>query len=445
MFPNISIGRRLQCILLVAMVGMLISSVGFYRSLNQYSVMGPVFGSIVQGKDVIADILPPPEYIVESQLVAFQLLNAVDNRATADVARLSARIQQLQKEFEDRQKYWTENLTSDTQRELMLSGLSMPAREWYRTATEQFIPACQAADATKAREILNSGLVASYEQHRMAVDELVKLANEGNAVTESDAVNALTASIRYCWGVVIGTSVIVFVLGTMLVRSTIAPLQIQARTMLDQAGTTSNSLTCVSASVQQLDASIREITQSATQAENVCSTARDSVDRTTDVLHRLGASSNQIGEVIQLIQKITHQTNLLALNATIEAARAGDAGAGFAVVAREVKELASQTHEAARSIIQQIESIQGETASALSSMENVNEVVKAISQSQSDIVAAVTQQSDMTLQLARSIEEIASASRSMKETADTLMRDANGTARDANSGSSLPQAALSFA
>lgn len=243
----------------------------------------------------------------------------------------------------------------------------------------------------------------------------------------------------------IGTSAIIFVLGTMLVRSTIAPLQSQAKTMLEQAGTTSNSLTCVSASVQQLDASIREITQSATQAENVCSTARDSVDRTTGVLHRLGASSNQIGEVIQLIQKITHQTNLLALNATIEAARAGDAGAGFAVVAREVKELASQTHEAARSIIHQIESIQGETSSALSSMENVNEVVKAISQSQSDIVAAVTQQSDMTLQLARSIEEIASASRNMKETADTLMRDANGGAKSTNAISSLPQAALSFA
>jgi len=444
MFRNFSIGRRLQCILIVAMAGMMVSSAGFYRALNQYSVMGPVYSSIVQGKDVIADILPPPEYIVESQLVAFQLLNAVDNRGTADVARLSARILQLQEEFEDRQVYWTEALTSEAQRALMLNDLSMPAREWYRTATEQFIPACQAGDAVKAREILNSSLVASYEQHRVAVDELVKLTNENNSLTEREARETLSASVQYCWGVVFATSLIVFALGTILVRSTIAPLQHQAKTMLEQAGTTSNSLTCVSASVQQLDASIREITQSATQAENVCSTARDSVDRTTDVLHRLGTSSTQIGEVIQLIQKITHQTNLLALNATIEAARAGDAGAGFAVVAREVKDLASQTHEAARSIIQQIESIQGETSSALSSMENVNEVVKAISQSQSDIVAAVTQQSDMTLQLARSIEDIASASRNMKETAHTLMRDANGGSTTPATGAAA-QPAFSFA
>ena len=141
------------------------------------------------------------------------------------------------------------------------------------------------------------------------------------------------------------------------------------------------------------------------------------------VLVGLCASSQQIGEVIQLIKRITHQTNLLALNATIEAARAGEAGMGFAVVAREVKELASQTNEAATSIIGHIEAIQNETASALTSIEMVSEVVLAIHESQTGIASAVTQQSDMTMQLARNVDDMATASRVMTETAGQLMTD----------------------
>jgi methyl-accepting chemotaxis protein len=200
-----------------------------------------------------------------------------------------------------------------------------------------------------------------------------------------------------------------------------------------QAAEAGSSADNIAAAVRQLDDSIREISQNAHQAESVCSTAKDSVNRTSQVLHGLCASSQQIGEVIQLIKRITHQTNLLALNATIEAARAGEAGMGFAVVAREVKELASQTNEAATSIIGHIEAIQNETASALTSIEMVSEVVLAIHESQTGIASAVTQQSDMTMQLARNVDDMANASRVMNETAGQLMTEGS---RMATGGSS---------
>ena len=82
-------------------------------------------------------------------------------------------------------------------------------------------------------------------------------------------------------------------------------------------------------------------------------------------MRTLSAASADIGKVVQLIQAIAEQTNLLALNATIEAARAGEAGKGFAVVASEVKQLATQTSKATEEISGRIHAVQGATDQAV--------------------------------------------------------------------------------
>lgn len=97
-------------------------------------------------------------------------------------------------------------------------------------------------------------------------------------------------------------------------------------------------------------------------------TIAQNVQQNSLIVNNLGQLSQEIGQIIQVINDIADQTNLLALNAAIEAARAGDHGRGFAVVADEVRKLAEKTTEATKDIVNMISTIQNETQTAVVNM-----------------------------------------------------------------------------
>ena len=122
---------------------------------------------------------------------------------------------------------------------------------------------------------------------------------------------------------------------------------------------------------------------------------------------KLSRAAQQIGDVVKLITAIAEQTNLLALNATIEAARAGEAGRGFAVVASEVKSLASQTAKATDEISSHILGMQGATQESVAAIKEIGGTIAQISGIASAIASAVEQQSSATQEIARSVQNVA--------------------------------------
>lgn len=167
-------------------------------------------------------------------------------------------------------------------------------------------------------------------------------------------------------------------------------------TTLAVVNTLADDVAAVSANVQQ---------QSLT-ADRAVTMAR----QTGDSVRGLQTSIGQIGEVSDLIRDIAEQTNLLALNASIEAARAGEAGKGFAIVAQEVKTLASQTAKATDRIAGSIEHIRKDSHEAVTAMEGITEVIGDMSRLSSDIAETMRAQETATASVVGDMELAASAS-----------------------------------
>ncbi|MBO6894523.1 MAG: CHASE3 domain-containing protein [Roseibium sp.] len=163
----------------------------------------------------------------------------------------------------------------------------------------------------------------------------------------------------------------------------------------------------VAAASEEMSSSIAEINRQVDTALEVATNAEKTSRDATDTMKALDDMSQNVGTVVSMINDIAEQTNLLALNATIEAARAGEAGKGFAVVASEVKSLASQTAKATSEIEEQVTAMQGATNSSVQSIDKIRSVISQISETSASIASSVQQQNASTQEISRNAQEAA--------------------------------------
>lgn len=199
---------------------------------------------------------------------------------------------------------------------------------------------------------------------------------------------------------------------TAIIADMVRSLDRVAMSTTDSAEIAHNSVTIAREGAQQVRNTI-----------NGMNNIRGNIQETRTLIKRLGESSQEIGNIVEIIKGIADQTNILALNAAIQATSAGEAGRGFAVVADEVQRLAERSSNATKRIETLVKTIQNDTNAAVSSMEKSTKEVVDGANIAEEAGTALSKIEEVSTSLASLIERVSESTRKVSSMAENISDD----------------------
>lgn len=193
------------------------------------------------------------------------------------------------------------------------------------------------------------------------------------------------------------------------------------------AGEATESVEGVAAATEELSANTHEIVRRVSEARDMTRSATGSAQRSQAAMTGMLFAADEVGEVVHLIADIANRTNLLALNAAIEAARAGEAGRGFAIVAQEVKALASQTSLATQRVQGQIDAMRMAASESADAIKSVGQIITRLEDIAISISASIAQQGQVIGEIANQANLAATGVNTVRVQMVRFIEDADRT------------------
>jgi methyl-accepting chemotaxis protein len=195
----------------IVIAGYLLTLLASHYTLNTLKVGGDIYNKIALGKDLVADILPPPAYLIEAYLEATLAIAALRERNdAADAAARVEKLKTLQKDYETRYQFWLQQELDPILKNTFLVESHQPGERFWRIIGEALVPAMAKRDG----DALNGAyqkLSAAYAEHRAAIDKTVSLANTDNENILADAASQERVSVSVMW--LLGLVVLLMVAG----------------------------------------------------------------------------------------------------------------------------------------------------------------------------------------------------------------------------------------
>ncbi len=201
-----------------AMIGTFAAGIGLcsllaFQGVEKVKINGELYQRIITGKDLVADILPPPAYLLESWLLTLEMAHS----GHAGLAELIQSAGRLEAEYQARQQYWRDNLPSGALKAAVVETSREPALQFFKLRSDKLIPALQTGDRELAEQVL-AELRGLYQLHRRGIDEAVKLANQRNAASEADAADIIARNYVFLFCLALGLTGFVILLGVIIIR-----------------------------------------------------------------------------------------------------------------------------------------------------------------------------------------------------------------------------------
>jgi methyl-accepting chemotaxis protein WspA len=412
---QLSFRMRMALLVSVFLGGLAVTHFMYIEMIRSVRIHSPNYERIISDKDLIANVLPPPQYIIGSYLKVFQIMDAKDE---AEREEFIEGFRKLRKEYDNCHKEWDERLEAGDLRDKLIGDSYDAAILFYDAVEKELIePLKSNTPAAELRSVLDETVEGYYQQHRMAIEEVVRLAKV--RIEEDEKLAEDTSRFWRIAQIVVGAFVLALLLWISWVimrvmkqtqdlieqvqRSTVQ-LNSTATEIAAAAGEQNSTMQGFNASTSEIAASVKQISATglelmgtvegvhgrANETSGLAGSGQESLtamastmgqlsDATGSISSKLGMIREKAGginTVVETITKVADQTNLLSINAAIEAEKAGEAGRGFLVVSREIRRLADQTAVATLDIEQMVRQMQDSVSAGVMEMDKFSEQVR---------------------------------------------------------------------
>jgi methyl-accepting chemotaxis protein len=379
-------------------------------ALSEVKVGGPLYSKLKLGNDLIADILPPPEYVIESYLEATLALNN-----PAAIASHRERLKQLKKEYDERHEFWVKSDLEPVVKAKMVVDSHREVQRFWNAVEQVFLPALAKADTGAAAKSY-AEITAAYLAHRALIDEIVKKTTDDNAAIETAATQRVTTFTVILWSI---SGLVFLIIGGGLFGVGIGVIRPMTRMTAVMARLAGGGLDIEIPSLKRGDevGAIARAVQvfrenalrvQAMEAEQASLKLRAEEERKAAMSRVADGFEQAIGKIIETVSSASSEIELAAGSLTrtaetshkqtAEAASASDRSSGNAQSAAAASEqMASSVTEIGRQV-KQSEDI---THAAVRQAEQTNERIAELSQAAGRIgevvklIAAVAEQTNL--------------------------------------------------
>jgi methyl-accepting chemotaxis protein len=347
---RLSIATRLLIMGLVPVLGFVLFLAVTSVSFNKVRVGGPVYSSIVLNKDLIADILPPPCFIIEAYLTTHALAD-IDNPVQAREA--AAKLDRLTDEFDARMEYWKQQLAPSDQAVIALQKASEPAEQFLALAKTELTPLVLSGKNDEARALVEERLHPLFTKHEDAIHEAVRVIAEQSKQSEEYSHQSVASAITSTLFIAGATLAATVAVGWFVARSIIIPIRRIASRMTEIAEGDADLRQRVDAGgdrseigrlaeafntfVQCVHDIIADVTRLAKDVSNGSERIASATEETTGSMEN---QSRNVGDIADAVSELTRFSGDVAQqcsSASLTAQEAGSAAKeGDAIVERTI-------------------------------------------------------------------------------------------------------------